>query len=57
MLTLPRDEVFGHLRKPVRKNNCVAFCNAFPKTDLSPAREENTFLTHYNQLSLLNKSC
>jgi hypothetical protein len=37
------------------KNNCDAFCNAFPKTELSPAREENTLLTHHNQLSLSNK--
>jgi hypothetical protein len=32
------------------KNNCVAFCNASPKkknTELSPAREENTLLTHH----------
>ncbi len=39
------------------KNNCVAFCNAFLKTESSPAREENTLLTHHNQLSLSNKSC
>ncbi len=39
------------------KNNCVAFCNAFPKTELSPAREENTLPTHHDQLSLWNKSC
>ncbi len=38
-------------------NNCVAFCNECPKTELSPAREENTLLTHHNQLSLSNKSC
>jgi hypothetical protein len=38
------------------KNNYVAFCNAFPKTELSPAREDNTLLTHHNQLSLPNKS-
>ncbi len=39
------------------KNNCVAFCNPFPKTESSPAREENTLPTHHNQLSLWNKSC
>jgi hypothetical protein len=39
------------------KNNCVAFGNAFPKTELSPVREENSLLTHHNQLSLPNKSC
>ncbi len=39
------------------KNNCVAFCNAFPKNESSSAREENTILTHHNQLSLPNKSC
>ncbi len=39
------------------KDNCVAFCNAFPKTESSPVREENTLPTHHNQLSLWNKSC
>ncbi len=38
------------------KNNCVAFCNVFPKTELSPAREENTLLTHHNQLSVGGES-
>ncbi len=56
ILTLPHDAVFGHLQNPV-KNNCVAFCNAFPKTELSPAREENTLHTHHNPPSLQNKSC
>jgi hypothetical protein len=37
------------------KNNCIACCNAFPKIESSPAREENTLLTHHNQLSLANK--
>jgi hypothetical protein len=50
MLTLPRDEVFVHLWNPA-KNNFDAFCNAFPKTEASPAREENTLLTHHIQLS------
>ncbi len=36
------------------KNNCFAFCNTFPKSKLSPAREENTHLTHHDQLSLTN---
>ncbi len=39
------------------ENNCFAFCNAFKKTELSPAREENTLHTHHNPLSLQNKSC
>ncbi len=34
------------------KNYCVAFCNAFKKTESSPEREENTLHTHHNPLSL-----
>jgi hypothetical protein len=42
--------IYGFLSK----NNCVASCNAFPKTELSLAREENTLLTYNNQLSFPN---
>ncbi len=47
MLTLPWNEVFVDLWNPV-KNNCFPFCNASPKkkSELSPAREESTLITH-----------
>ncbi len=38
------------------ENDCVEFCNASLNTELSPAREENTLLTHHNQLSLPKKN-
>jgi hypothetical protein len=40
------------------KSNWVAFYNVSPKkkkSELNPAREENTLLTDHNQLSLTNK--
>ncbi len=39
------------------ENNGFAFCNAFSKTESSPAREENTLHSHHNPLSLqINES-
>ncbi len=39
------------------ENSCFAFCNAFSKTESSPAREENTLHSHHNPLSLrINES-
>jgi hypothetical protein len=39
------------MQNPELKNNCVVICNASPKkkkTEFSPAREQNTLLTHHN---------
>jgi hypothetical protein len=40
------------------ENDCFLYCNAFSKTESSPAREENTTLhSHHNPLSLqINES-